>query len=400
MRILHTADWHVGRTFHRADLHEAQAAALDALVSLAQEHRPDAILVAGDLFDRAIPPVAAVDLACSALARLARVAPVLAITGNHDSPGRLGPFARLIEAAGVHLRSGTDDLDRPLLLEDEHGPVALYGIPFLEPDVTHEALGASERSHAGVLGAAMDRIRTDAAAREGVDRTVVTAHAFVHGGQVSPSERDISVGGASEVDPSTFAGVDYLALGHLHQPHAVAPGARYAGSPVAYSFVEGRIARSAVLVELGAPGEPVGERLLSLPTWRPTAELRGRLDELLEDPAHAGLTDHWLRVTLTDTERPAIPMERLRARFPHVLVLDHEPEGVRERTRTDYVTRVRGASDLEVAMRFVDDVRLRAVDDAERALLDRAAVAARREDPTVAPTPVIVDRRREPVAAD
>ncbi|MCK9250300.1 MAG: exonuclease SbcCD subunit D [Solirubrobacteraceae bacterium] len=400
MRILHTADWHVGRTFHRADLHEAQAAALDALVALAQEHRPDAILVAGDLFDRAIPPVAAVELACGALARLARVAPVLAITGNHDSPGRLGPFARLIEAAGVHLRSGVDDVNRPLVLEDEHGPVALYGVPYLEPDVTHEALGAGERSHAAVLGAAMDRVRADAAGRDGTARIVVTAHAFVHGGQVSPSERDITVGGAAEVAASTFSGVDYLALGHLHQPHAVAPGARYAGSPVAYSFVEGRIPRSAVLVELGAPGEPVTERLLPLPTWRATAELRGRLADLLDDPAHDALADRWLRVTLTDDERPASPMERLRARFPHVLVLEHEPEGrPATRARTDYAARVRGVGDLEVAMRFVDDVRGRAADDAERDLLDRAVVAARREEPASRPTRKDADRGRVPVGA-
>ncbi|MBO0821378.1 MAG: exonuclease subunit SbcD, partial [Nocardiopsaceae bacterium] len=187
MRFLHTSDWHLGRSLHRTSLREAQAAFLDHLVTTAREEKVDAVLVAGDIYDRAVPPVDAVALCEEALVRLRETgARVIAISGNHDSARRLGFGSPLIDAAGVHLRTRRSALADPVPLEDSHGPVAVYGIPYAEP------AAEGERRHAAVLDSATERIRADAA-RRGAARTVVLAHGWVRGGRASDSERDISV---------------------------------------------------------------------------------------------------------------------------------------------------------------------------------------------------------------
>lgn len=379
MLLLHTADWHLGRTFHRADLHDAQAAALDALVDAAALHRPDVVVVAGDLYDRAVPPVAAVRLANDALGRLAAHAPVVVITGNHDSPGRLGPYAPLLEAAGVHLRADAEDLDRPVLIEASDGPAAVYGIPYLEPDLHHRALDAAERSHAAVLAAAMRRVRADLATRRIGVRSIVVAHAVVSGATAGGSEREIAVGGVQDVSPATFAGVDYVALGHLHVPHAVGEGGRlrYAGSLLPYAFAEAGATKTAQLVELDAGGALTSSRPVPLPAGRRLGRLRGRLETLLADPALAARADDWLQVTLTDPVRPEAPMERLRERFPGVLVLRLEPEGATAPTADTYAERLAGLDDAQIAHRFLLDVRGRPAEEEERELLDRALAAQR-----------------------
>lgn len=233
MRLLHTADWHLGRLLHRVPLLDAQAAVIDHLVELAREEQVDAIVLAGDVFDRALPPVEAVQLAGEALRRLAEVAPVIAISGNHDSAQRLGFAADLIAAGGVHLRTDPARCHEPVLLEDADGPVAFYGLPYLDPDLARGPLGVEERSHEAVLGAAMARVRADLVGRTDDDgrapRAVVVAHAFVQGGETSESERDISIGGAQTVSPQLFDGVAYTALGHLHRPHVVGAGGAASG---------------------------------------------------------------------------------------------------------------------------------------------------------------------------
>src|SRR4051794_32308646 len=179
----------------------AQAAYVDHLLDVIESERVDLVVVSGDIYDRALPPVDAVELADDTFARLAASrAAVVVSSGNHDSPARLGFNARLADAAGVHLRTRWQDVGVPVLLEDQHGPVAVYGIPYLEPDAVRSAWALPERSHACALGAAMERVRTDLATRPAA-RSVVLAHAFVAGSadaapaMACDSERDISVGG-------------------------------------------------------------------------------------------------------------------------------------------------------------------------------------------------------------
>lgn len=194
-------------------------------------------------------------MAGGALSRIRDAGAQLVITsGNHDSAARLGAFADFAARGGLHLRTTVAAIDRPVVLDDEHGPVAVYGIPYLEPEPARHALGVPEaRGHTGVLTEAMRRIGADLASRPGRTRSVVLAHAFVTGAAPSESERTIAVGGVEQVPASVFNGVDYVALGHLHRPQRVTEHLRYAGSPLAYSFSE--TARKSVwLVDLDADG--------------------------------------------------------------------------------------------------------------------------------------------------
>ena len=388
MRLLHTSDWHLGRTLHRADLGDEQAGFLSGLVDAVRSEHVDVVLVAGDVFDRAVPSVEAVGLYDDAVFRLRGAGARVVITsGNHDSASRLGVGARLVDAAGVHVRTRPQDVGVPVLLHDEHGQVAVYGVPYLEPEAVRTVLppdpgGSQElpRGHAGVLGRALACVRADLAARPA--RSVVLAHAWVAGGAGSDSERDITVGGVGTVGASLFDGIDYTALGHLHGAQVLRPGLRYSGSPLAYSFSEAGHVKGSWLIELGPDGLGAVEQVPSPPA-RALSVIRGTLDELLLSPEHAAMEDDWLSVALTDTVRPEEAMQRLRVRFPHVLVLEWQPEGAVVDQRS-YGARVADRDDLEVAAEFVRHVRTGgssseagAADDAERALLQQALEAGR-----------------------
>lgn len=370
MRFLHTSDWHLGRSFHRVSLLDAQAAFVDHLVATALTHRVDAVLVAGDVYDRAVPPLSAVELFDRALHRLAEArVPTVMISGNHDSARRLGVGAGLIDHAGIHLRTDPAHCATPVVLSDAHGDVAFYGLPYLEPALVRDEFKAPKAGHEAVLSAALDRVRADLATRPDGTRSVVLAHAFVAGGAASDSERDIAVGGVSAVPSGTFDGVDYAALGHLHGAQALTERVRYSGSPLAYSFSESDHRKTMWLVDLGPGGEIDAERI-DCPVPRPLARVRGTLTELLDDP---GLTRHeqsWIEATLTDPVRPADPMARLAERFPHTLSLVFDPDRGDEDAVVSYARRLEGRSDQEIAEDFVAHVRGGAgPDDRERTVL-------------------------------
>ncbi|MFF7991279.1 exonuclease SbcCD subunit D [Kitasatospora xanthocidica] len=357
MRLLHTSDWHLGRSFHRESLHDAQRAFLDHLVDVVRAEAVDAVLVAGDVYDRALPGLEAVALFDDVLHRLADLGvPTVFISGNHDSARRLGVGAGLIGRAGIHLRTDPGECAAPVVLADEHGPVAVYGLPYLEPTLVRERFGLAKGGHAAVLGAAMDEVRADLAARPAGTRAVVLAHAFVTGGAPSDSERDIAVGGVAAVPAEVFDGVHYVALGHLHGCQTLAPHLRYSGSPLAYSFSEVHQRKSMWLVDLAADGSVAAERV-PCPEPRRLATLRDTLDALLTDEEYAEHEQSWVQATLTDAARPSEPMEKLRRRFPHTLQLLFDPEEPEAGSSPSYAARVSGRGDLEIAEGFLRHVR-------------------------------------------
>jgi exonuclease SbcD len=368
---------------------DAQAVFVDHLLETIESEQVDLLVVSGDVYDRALPPVDAVELAGDAFARLAASrADVVATSGNHDSPVRLGFNAALSDAAGVYLRTRWQDVGRPVLLEDTHGPVAIYGLPYLEPDAVREAWALPARTHEAALTAAMSRVHADLGHRTGT-RAVVMAHAFVAGDpeaapqMASDSERDISVGGLQIAPTSLFAGFDYAALGHLHGRHTLSETVRYSGSPLAYSFSESSQTKGSWLVELGRAGVERTD-FVPAPVPRRLTTVRGRIDELLADPAHTEAEDAWLQVTLTDAHRPMHAMDRLRQRFPHTLLLTFEPEG-RPRDRGPVMPRVDGRSDFDVALGFVAEVRDLEATTEETLLLQLACDSCRiNEDADVA----------------
>ncbi|MEU5892577.1 exonuclease SbcCD subunit D [Streptomyces sp. NPDC047461] len=385
MRLLHTSDWHLGRAFHRVNMLGAQAEFIGHLVTTVREHGVDAVVVSGDVYDRAVPPLAAVELFDDALHRLADLGvPTVMISGNHDSARRLGVGAGLIDRAGIHLRTEPAACGTPVVLADTHGDVAFYGLPYLEPALVKDEFGVDRAGHEAVLAAAMDRVRADLAARargQRKTRSVVLAHAFVTGGEASDSERDITVGGVAAVPSGVFDGVDYAALGHLHGCQTITERVRYSGSPLPYSFSEADHRKSMWLIDLDAEGAVSAERV-DCPVPRALARIRGTLEDLLADP---GLTRHeeaWVEATLTDAVRPADPMARLTERFPHTLSLAFDPERAPDDPDVSYAQRLADRSDQEIAEDFVAHVRGAGPDEHEQGVL-RDAFDAVRADETV-----------------
>ncbi|KAA0023932.1 exonuclease SbcCD subunit D [Antrihabitans cavernicola] len=376
MRILHTSDWHIGRTFHGVDLLADQARALTAIAELVAEHAVDVVVVPGDIYDRSIPSADAIVVCNNGFEAIrAAGAVIVATSGNHDSPARLGAAAGFASAGGLHLLTRVSDVDSPVLLEDRHGTVAFYGIPYLEPETTRGELGVPEaHSHAEILDAAMARISADIADRDGV-RSVVLAHAFVVGGNATGSERSISVGGVETVPLSAFDGIGYVALGHLHSPQTLSDSVRYSGSPLPYSFGESSHRKAVWIVDIDADGACAVARH-DLPVVRGLAQLTGSMDELLTDGRFAELIDHYVSVVLTDNERPVDPMRRLQERFPHAIHVEWErPQGV---TALPYRDRVRGRSDVQIARSFLTDVRSEP-SVGEMTWMEKALAAAVRE---------------------
>jgi exonuclease SbcD len=350
---------------------DAQASFLDHLVGVVRSERVDAVLVSGDVYDRALPSPDTVGLLSEALTRIVDAgAQVVVSSGNHDSAIRLDFAAPLLSRAGLHIRSRVSTIGRPVLV----GDVAVYPIPYLEPSTVAAALEVPEPTHAAVLRAAMARVEADRRARPG--RTVVMAHAFVAGAVGCESERDISVGGVAVVPAELFEGADYVALGHLHRRQQVGPAARYSGSPLSLSFGEAGQVKGSWLVGVDRSGvscEPV-----DAPVPRPLAVLRGDLDHLLADPSLDYAESAWCAVVLTDPHRPLGAMERLRRRFPHTLKLDFEP-GAQGRPERPYAARAAATRpELDVCCEFLAHVRGGSgATDTERALLAEAVESSR-----------------------
>jgi exonuclease SbcD len=287
-----------------------------------------------------------------------------------------------------------------VLLTDEHGDVAVYGIPYLLPDAVLGELGA-DRSHTSVLAAATALIKADAKQR-GITRTVVAAHAFVTGASGCDSERDIRVGGIGDAPASVFAGLTYVALGHLHGqqdvPRAGGTVARYSGSPLAFSFSERHHAKSVTLAEIDGAGEVTVTRLAT-PVPRPLREVRGELGDVLASGPDE-LADAWLRVVLTDPARPASPMERLRERWPHTLVLDFEPEGEFVSIAADLGRVAKAADPVEICELFVEFASGGAAGDEQLAVLRDVIEAVQNGEAAEGAQPDSRSSRAGGIAAD
>lgn len=383
MRILHTSDWHIGRTFHGTDLLADQAAALSAIADLVAERTVDVVVVPGDIYDRAVPSADAV-LVCNRGLEAIRAAGavIVATSGNHDSPARLGAGSAFAAAGGLHLMTRVSEVGTPVLLEDRFGPVAFYGIPYLEPETTRGELDIpGARSHAEVLEAAMSRVTADLEQRRSSGdavRSVVLAHAFVVGGEATGSERSISVGGVETAPASAFDGVDYVALGHLHSPQTLTDRVRYSGSPLPYSFGERSHRKAVWILDLDAQGLADVERV-DLPIVRGLSQVQGTVEELLTDDRFTEAEDHYVSAVLTDAVRPVDAMRSLQTRFPHAIHLEWKRPADDSTVR--YRDRVRGRTDSEIMASFVTDMRS-APSASEIRLLERALASVQRDEVT------------------
>ena len=299
MRILHTSDWHIGRTFHGHSTLDALRGVLDALTAQVREHEVDVVVLAGDVFDSATPAASCYTLLSDALRALSEAgAQVVVTSGNHDSAARLGFQAALLRD-GIHVLTDPRAIGTPVTVTDAAGPVHFYGIPYLEPALLRHAW-PGVRSQAHVLAHAMDLVRVDLAERGG--RSVAIAHCFAAGVAPTPHlERDIQQGGLDVVPLATFDGPDYVALGHIHGRQRLSDRVRYAGAPLHYSFGEAGKPRGSWLVELDAQGF-AGATWIELPVPRRLVTLTAPLEELLGQYQRGAELLHYCRERLQVVE--------------------------------------------------------------------------------------------------
>ena len=372
MRILHTADLHLGRQFNGIALDDDYQAVLDQIVAATISEKPQALIIAGDLFDRAAPPASAVRQFNAFLTRIAREtdAAVIIIAGNHDSADRIGAMALMTDTRRALIRGPLSATEAPLVLHDEHGPVAFSALPFAYEYAARECFGDETiASPEDVLAAEVAAAR--AALPEGA-RWVIAAHAFVTGGSASEGERPLTrVGGVETVRTGIFEGADYVALGHLHRPQTLEGGRiRYSGSPLAFGFDEGGEEKSMTVIELDGSGA-VSLRLLPFKPLRQVRTLRGKLAELLAGPP----SQDFIKTVLTDDAPQIDAMKRLRAVYPNACQLSYERHERAPELKAMTASTARLSDPIDLIGDFVRHVRGEGPTEAETDVLTAALAA-------------------------
>lgn len=322
MKFLHLADLHLGKRVNGFSMLEDQAHILRQILAILDDEQPDGVLIAGDVYDKSVPSVEAVELLDGFLTELrARGVPVLLISGNHDSPERLAFGGRVMDSCGIHISPVYDGALAPVTLHDEFGPVHVWLLPFVKPaHVRRWFPDADIESYTDAVAEAVAHMDIDTAARN-----VLVTHQFVTGGTRSGSE-ELSVGGTDNVDSGVFAPFDYVALGHLHgAQHIGRETIRYSGSPLKYSFSEARQHKSVTVVTLGEKGD-VQVRTVALTPLRELHEIRGSYDELTARSfyEHTTYRSDYLHLILTDEQDVFDAMSRLRTIYPYLMTLDYD----------------------------------------------------------------------------
>lgn len=322
MKFLHLADLHLGKRVNGFSMLEDQAHILRQILAILDDERPDGVLIAGDVYDKSVPSVEAVELLDGFLTELrTRGVPVLLISGNHDSPERLAFGGRVMDSCGIHISPVYDGALAPVTLQDAFGPVHVWLLPFVKPaHVRRWFPDADIESYTDAMAEAVAHMDIDTAARN-----VLVTHQFVTGGARSGSE-ELSVGGTDNVDSGVFAPFDYVALGHLHgAQHIGRETIRYAGSPLKYSFSEARQHKSVTVVTLGEKGD-VQVRTAALTPLRELREIRGSYDELTARSfyEHTTYRSDYLHLILTDEQDVFDAISRLRTIYPYLMTLDYD----------------------------------------------------------------------------
>lgn len=321
MRFIHTSDWHLGRIFHGLHLTEDQAYLLDQFVDYVGDAKPDAVVIAGDIYDRAVPPTEAIELLDQVLSKilLDYRTPIIIIAGNHDSPERLGFGNKLLARQGLHVVGSLSREIQPIILPDAFGPVYFMPFTYAEPALVRERLQTPAADHDQAMQAMVShglaKIPADA-------RKVAIAHAFIAGGLESESERPLSVGGSSAVPAGVFKPFHYTALGHLHNcQQAGADNIRYSGSLLKYSFAEAGQRKGIHLVELDGQGQATVE-LVSLSPRRDVRCVEGYFHELMKGPQAGANQEDYMMVSLRDAEPVLDAMGQLKPVYPNVLHIE------------------------------------------------------------------------------
>ncbi len=350
MRFAHISDLHIGKRLHEVSLLDDQAYILEEIRKILRDERPDAVLIAGDIYDKSAPSAEAVRLFDDFLSGLASDGQsVFVISGNHDSAARVAYGGRIMERSGVHLSAPAYDGGvRPVTLPDGHGSVDIYLLPFIKP--VHVSLAFPDEkieSYTDALRVAVERMAVNPKRH-----SVLVAHQFVTGAVRSDSE-EVSVGGLDNVDVAVFAPFSYVALGHIHRPQNIgSPRVRYSGTPLKYSFSEAGDEKSVTMAELDGKGE-VSLRTIPLTPKRDLREVKGTYEELMKKENYEWTaTEDYLHIVLTDEEDVPDAMRKLKTVYPNVLRLDYDNVRTRSGAVVEAAPEAEEKSPLALAEEF------------------------------------------------
>ncbi|MDO4206350.1 MAG: exonuclease SbcCD subunit D [Lachnospiraceae bacterium] len=352
MKLIHLSDLHLGKRVNEFSMLEDQKDILNKIIAVIEEEQPDAVLIAGDVYDKSVPSAEAVELFDEFLVQLANAkTQVFIISGNHDSAERLAFANRLIDASGIHLAPVYRGEVAPFSFKDEYGTVDLYMLPFVKPANVRRFFQKEEiRSYEDALKAAIRAMQVNEK-----NRSILITHQFVTGALVSDSE-DLSVGGTDQVSAEVFEAFDYVALGHLHRPQNVKENIRYCGTPLKYSFSEVNDVKSVTIAELKEKGS-LSVRKIPITPLHEMKEIKGNYTDLTFKgyyDAHPELKDSYLHITLTDEEDVPDAAAKLRVIYPLLMKLDYDNTRTRNQQRVTALSEVEKKTPMELFDAFFE----------------------------------------------
>ncbi len=364
MKFVHISDLHLGKRIYDFSMLDDQKHILGEILKVIDSEAPDAVLIAGDVYDKSIPSIEAVELLDDFLYELSgRDLQVFLISGNHDSPERLAFASRLISPTGIHLSPVYSGAVEPVVLTDGSGPVDIYLLPFVKPaHVRRFFPDAKIESYNDALRTAVEALHIDRGRRN-----VLVTHQFITGAARSDSE-EISVGGTDNVDAAVFDGFDYVALGHIHGPQNIgSERIRYCGTPLKYSFSEVSHEKSVTVVDMGQDGD-LTVRTVPLRPLHDMREIEGTYEELTYRPAYEGTnTDDYLHITLTDEEDVPDAIGKLRLIYPNLMCLDYNNSRTRAAGMLSDIADVERRSPLDLFAEFYEQQNGRPMSDEQEA---------------------------------
>jgi exonuclease SbcD len=351
MKLVHLSDLHLGKRVNEYSMLEDQAFILKRILGIIETEKPDAVILAGDIYDKSIPSAEAVQLFDDFLYQLARLRlEVFVISGNHDSPERIAFGGRLMDASGIHMSPVYNGSVAPVTLTDAYGPVNIYMLPFLKPATVRRFFGEEIATYTDAVKAAISAMDIDPSARN-----VLVTHQFVTGAARSESE-EVTVGGADNVDADVFDAFDFVALGHIHSPqNCGSERIRYCGTPLKYSFSEAKDRKSVTIVELQEKGG-LTLRTVDLIPKRDLVELKGTYAELTLRSFYETTSwqEDYTHITLTDEEDIPDAIGKLRTIYRHLMKLDYDNQRTRASSSIEGAEAVESKSPLELFADFYE----------------------------------------------
>lgn len=351
MKFLHLSDLHIGKRVNEFSMLEDQEYILTKIINIIDNEKPDAVIIAGDVYDKSVPSAEAVQLFDDFLCRLAkRKLQVFVISGNHDSAERMAFGGRLMDISGVHMSPVYNGKVEPISLEDEFGRVNFWMLPFVKPaNVRRFFEDAQIESYTDAIRVAVENMNVNAD-----ERNVIVTHQFVTGAEKCESE-EISVGGSDNVDASVFDAFDYVALGHIHGPQNIgSEKVRYCGTPLKYSFSEAKHKKSVTVVEMGAK-DSLEIRTVALEPKRDMREIKGTYAEItLKNNYINTNTDDYMHITLTDEEDIPDAIGKLRVIYPNLMKLDYDNKRTRSSAKLDIIENIEQRSPLDLFAEFYE----------------------------------------------